>query len=74
MAYYTSTNRNELETYNTLVVEGEGYDRVHTTDWAYIISHPNGTDYAILKNNSYTSQLTEVQTLGSEWFPDEDII
>ena len=69
MAYYTSQNKSELEAYNTLVVEGEGYDGVYTTDWATIISHPNGTDYAILKHNSYEVSLTEEDALGEEWFP-----
>jgi hypothetical protein len=73
MAYYTSTNKSELEAYNTLVVNGEGYDGVYTTDWATIIEHPNGSDYAILKHDSYTAELTEEETLGSEWFPQNDI-
>jgi len=69
MAYYTSTTKADLETYNTLVVEGEGYDGVYTTDWASIIEHPNGVDYAILKHPNYNTELTIVESLGSYWFP-----
>jgi len=71
MAYYTSTKKSELEAYNTLVVNGEGYDVVYTTNWATIIEHPNGSDYAILKHDSYTAELTEVEALGNEWFNSE---
>lgn len=71
MAYYTSTTRSELEAYNTLVVEGEGYDGVYTTDWASIIEHPNGTDYAILKHDNYEADLTIEESLGSDWYPEE---
>ena len=73
MAYYISTNKADLEAYNTLVVEGEGYDGVYTTDWATPIAHPNGQDFAILKHDSYTSELTEEEALSAEWFPQNDI-
>ncbi len=73
MAYYTSTNKSELEAYNTSVVQGEGYDGVYTTDWAGIIEHPNGVDFAIVKHDSYDTDLTEEESLGAEWFPSQDI-
>ena len=73
MAYYTSTTRSELEAYNTLVVEGEGYDGVYTTNWSTIIEHPNGSDYAILKHDSYETELTQEETLGAEWFPEIEL-
>lgn len=74
MAYYTSTDKSELEAYNTLVTEGENYDGVKTVRWASIYSHPNGLDFAIKKHPTYSvTELTEVETLGSEWFPSEDI-
>jgi len=73
MAYYTSTNKSELEAYNTLVVNGEGYDGVYTTDWASIIEHPNGVDFAMLKHDDYTADLTLIETLGADWFPEEMI-
>ena len=71
MAYYTSTKKSDLEAYNTSVVEGEGYDGVYTTNWAGIIEHPNGVDFAIVKHKSYTAELTIEESLGAEWYPKE---
>ena len=70
--YYTSTDKTELEAYNTLVVEGEGYDGVYTTDWANIIEHKDGGQFAILKHQVHTSNtLTELSSLDG-WFEQED--
>ena len=69
--YYTSTNKADLEAYNKKVVWGEGYDGVYTTDWAQVIEHPNGVDYAMLKHNNYDAELTLIETLGADWFPEE---
>jgi len=66
--YYTSQDKSELVAYNDLVGTGEGYSGT-TTQWATIIEHPNGTDYAILKHPSYEAELTLEETLGTEWFP-----
>ena len=71
--YYTSTNKADLEAYNKKVVWGEEYDGVHTTDWASIIEHPNGVDFAMLKHDNYTTELTTLETLSEDWFP-SDII
>jgi hypothetical protein len=71
--YYTSQDKSELEAYNTLIVEGEGYDGVNTKRWATIVEHPNGEDFAILKHDSYTAELTEEETLGAEWYPNTDL-
>jgi len=70
--YYTSTNREELVAYNEAVNSGEGYNGT-TTQWAEIIEHPNRTDYAILKHPKYDAELTELETLGAEWFPQNEI-
>lgn len=67
--YYTSTNREELIAYNEAVNSGEGYNGT-TTTWAKIIEHPNGADYAILKHKNYEAELTELETLTSDWFPE----
>lgn len=72
MAYYTSTTKADLEAYNTSVTTGEGYSGT-TTQWASIVEHPNGKYFAILKHDSYTSELTEEEALGAEWFPQNDI-
>ncbi len=65
--YYTSTNRSELVAYNEAVNSGENYNGT-TTTWAKIIEHPNGADYAILKHKKYEAELTELETLTSDWF------
>jgi len=66
--YYTSTNKRELEAYNQEVNSGEGYNGT-TAEWAEIIEHPNGADYAILKHPSYEAELTLIESLGDDWFP-----
>ena len=70
--YYISQNRQELVSYNEAVNSGEGYNGT-TTTWANVIEHPNGTDFAILKHENYDSELTLVESLGDDWFPDVDI-
>ena len=72
MAYYTSTNKADLEAYNTLVTTGEGYNGT-TTNWATIVEHPNGLDFAILKHPNYDAELTIEESLGAEWYPSEEI-
>jgi len=67
--YYTSQNRSELVAYNEAVNSGEGYNGT-TTTWAEIIEHPNGADYAILKHPKYEAELTELETLTTDWFPE----
>jgi len=67
--YYTSQNRSELVAYNEAVNSGEGYNGT-TTTWAEVIDHPNGADYAILKHPKYDAELTELETLTSDWFPE----
>ncbi len=66
--YYTSTNRAELVAYNEAVNSGEGYNGT-TTQWANVIEHPNGVDYAILKHPNYDAVLTLVESLSDDWFP-----
>jgi len=72
MAYYTSTTKADLEAYNTLVTTGEGYNGT-TTQWATIVDHPNGLDFAILKHPNYDATLTIEESLGAEWYPSEEI-
>ena len=71
--YYISKNKTELEWYNRKVVIGEKYDGVHTTDWSSVIEHPNGVDFAMLKHDNYTVELTLLEALSEDWFP-SDII
>lgn len=67
--YYTSTNKQDLDSYNEQVSSGENYNGV-TTHWAEIIEHPNGADFAIKKHPNYDAQLTLVESLSDDWFPD----
>jgi len=72
MAYYTSTTKADLEAYNTLVTTGEGYNGT-TTNWATIVEHPNGLDFAILKHPNYDATLTIQESLGAEWYPNPEL-
>ena len=72
MAYYTSTTKADLEAYNTLVTTGEGYNGT-TTTWATIVEHPNGLDFAILKHPNYDATLTIEESLGAEWYPNQEL-
>ena len=72
--YYTSNDRVELETYNDLVSQSENYDGTTTTDWANVIEHPNGLQFAILRHQKYQTDLNTVDALSSDWFPQEDLI
>ena len=67
--YYIGTQA-ECNAYNEQVKQGENYDGVDTTDWATPIAHPNGTDYAIIKHDNYTSSMTSQDSLGDDWYPD----
>ena len=67
--YYTSKNKADLEAYNDKVVWSENYDGVYTTDWAQVIEHPNGVDYAMLKHDNYNTELTLLEILSEDWFP-----
>lgn len=72
MAHYTSTNIGELEAYNEEVNQGEGYDGVYTTNWAEVISHPNGVDFAIVAHPDYPSDLESLEVLTADWFNIEE--
>ena len=71
--YYISTNKADLIAYNNLVKVGEHYDGTTTTDWANVIEHPEGNQFAILKHDKYQTDLNTVETLDSSWFDDETI-
>ena len=72
--YYTSTNKAELEAYDTLVTQGESYDGVKTIKWANVIKHPDREEYAILANSKYEEEtLNKESTLSSDWFDNVDL-
>jgi hypothetical protein len=68
--YYTGT-KEQCEEYNSLVVSGEKYDGIFTTDWANLIAHPSQDKFAILVHSNYTAELTLVDSLSSDWFLDD---
>lgn len=68
--YYTSNDIQELEAYNTLVTQGEGYSGT-TQQWASIVTHKDGNQFAILKNNNYPSEMQEIETLDG-WFETQE--
>jgi len=51
--YYTSTDRETLDDYNSKVVAGENYDGTTTVRWADVIEHHEGGMFAILKHSGY---------------------
>ena len=63
--YYTGTQE-QCEAYNTEVTLRENYQS-STSRWANVVEHPNGTDFAILKNSTYESELNELETLPDDW-------
>ena len=71
--YYTSKNKTELEAYNILVSQSENYDGVTTIGWAKVVEHQNGEDFAILAHSKYESELTELESLSEDWFPQENL-
>ena len=64
--YYTSQNKSELEAYNNTVTQGEGYNGT-TQKWADVITHKDGNQFAILKNENYPSEMQEIESLDG-WF------
>ena len=69
--YYISSNKQDLEDYNELVSQNENYDGVSTTQWANVIEHKDGNQFAILANPKYPSEtLQTVDTLDG-WFEEE---
>jgi hypothetical protein len=67
--YYKGT-KEDCEEYNSVVVDGESYDGVYTIDWAKVIAHPNGADFAIKAHDKYESLMSTLSNLGSAWFPE----
>lgn len=70
--YYISNDITEIEAYNTLVTQGEGYNGT-TQQWASVITHKDGNQFAILKNNNYPSEMQEIESLEG-WFETQEEI
>lgn len=72
MAYYITTNKAEAEAYNTSVTQAHGHSG-STTQWANVIEHPNGNQFAIQKAQFLSSDMQLVNELSKDWFPDVEI-
>jgi hypothetical protein len=69
--YYTGTKQ-ECEAYNNLVVMGENYQD-STTSWANLTSNQNGQGFAILKHESYESEMTLIDKIPDSWYNNLEI-
>ena len=67
--YYRGT-KEECEDYNTKVTLGEGYQG-STNSWASVTSNQNGQGFAILKHESYESEMTLIDKIPDSWFNEE---
>lgn len=71
--YYITKDKNKLIAYNEQVTASEGYSGT-TMMWACICEHQNGVDFAIVKNEKYSTDLEEVETLPFDWYPNDEEI
>lgn len=69
--FYISQNKEELVAYNETVNAGKNYTGF-TNNWAEVMSHPNGVDFAIVKHKDYTAEFEELDLLPSDWWPDPE--
>ena len=69
--YYRGT-KEECEDYNTKVTLGEGYQG-STNSWANITSNQNGQGFAILKHESYESDMTLIDKIPDSWYNNLEI-
>ena len=72
--YYTSTNKSEVEAYNTLVTQSAnlGGEGSQALKWADVITHKDGNQFAIIKNNNYPSEMQEIESLDG-WFETQEL-
>jgi len=66
--YYTGTKQ-ECESYNAIVTQGEKYQS-STGSWSTILEHKNGVEFAIIRNEKYSSELELLTELPNDWFPE----
>jgi hypothetical protein len=69
--YYKGT-KEQCEDYNTKVTLGENYQG-STTSWANVTSNQNGQGFAILKHESYESDMTLINQLPSDCYNTTEI-
>ena len=71
MVYYIGTKQ-QCEDYNQDVTLGQNYQGT-TTQWASVIEHPSENKCAIVAHENYSSELEQVESLSSDWFPNLEI-
>ena len=69
--YYKGTKQ-ECEDYNNQVTLGENYQG-STTFWANVTSNQNGQGFAILKHESYESDMTLIDKIPDGWFNNTEL-
>ena len=69
--YYTGTKQ-ECEGYNIIVTEGENYQS-STSRWSEVTGHQNKKDFAILKHESYESDMTLIDKIPDSWFNNTEL-
>jgi len=69
--YYKGT-KTECEDYNAKVALGENYQG-STTSWANVTSNQNGQGFAILKHESYESEMTLIDKIRDSWYNNLEI-
>lgn len=66
--FYISSSKKDLEDYNNIIAQGEGYDMKHTKKYSNITKHPSLELYAILKHPDYNIEKETIQHLDNGWF------
>ena len=69
MSFYIGTYQ-ECNEYDNLVTIGESYNKERGINWGIIHEHPNQIDFSIIKHPKYDAQMTEVDSLSDDWFPE----
>lgn len=69
--YYISTNKSELEAYNTYVSDQIGLSIPY--GWANIRKHPEREEWAIMKHAIHTSSTLTESELDESWNEDIEI-
>ena len=69
--YYRGT-KEQCEDYNTKVTSKENYQG-STNSWANVTSNQNGQGFAILKHESYESDMTLINELPSDWYNNTEL-
>ena len=69
--YYKGT-KEQCEDYNAKVTLGENYQG-STTSWANVTKNQKGEGFAILKHESYESDMTLIDKIPDGWFNNTEL-